>query len=456
MKIQRQAILVVDLGYGDAGKGTIIDYLGNAQHAHTVVRFNGGAQAGHNVVMADGRHHTFSQFGSAMFVPGVETYLSRSMIISPLAMLSEEQCLRGKGVLDALERTTVSEDALVITPFQRAANRLRERARGDQRHGSCGVGIGETVSDSLCLGDGAVRVRDCIDRKSLAKKFALIRDYKRDNLKDALAKCKTIKQAREEIESFEDENLFNASIDGFLAWAQKVRIVNEEYTSTLLQKNGTILFEGAQGVLLDERRGFHPYTTWSVCTFKNGQALLAEHAYSGDVTRLGVVRAYATRHGPGPFVTENARLTKLLPDEHNTMHEWQRAFRVGWFDSVATRYAIDACDGIDALAVTCLDRLQKISEWKVCIGYKLPSGALTMGIRLCPEGDLVHQENLTEMLFKAKPLYGVSAGKGKYFEEKVASHLDVLSRSFNVPVIITSFGPQAKQKRSMIYSSLSP
>ena len=158
-KIDRTAHLVVDLGFGDAGKGAITDYLARTTSAHTVVRFNGGAQARHNVVAPDGKHHAFSQFGSATLVPGVRTHLSRHMVLNPLAMLVEERYLRALGVEDAFARTAISAEALVITPFQRAANRLRELARslpagkaGERRHGSCGMGIGETVSDSLTLG----------------------------------------------------------------------------------------------------------------------------------------------------------------------------------------------------------------------------------------------------------------------------------------------------------------
>src|SRR5512138_457863 len=146
---EKTAIFVADLGYGDAGKGSIVDYLTRVTNAHTVVRYNGGAQAAHNVITPDGRHHTFSQFGSGTFVPGTRTHLSRFMMVHPLAMLAEERHLRSLGVRDAFPRLSIDREALVTTPFQQSANRLKEMARGDGRHGSCGMGVGETMSDWL-------------------------------------------------------------------------------------------------------------------------------------------------------------------------------------------------------------------------------------------------------------------------------------------------------------------
>ena len=133
-----RAYVIVDLGFGDAGKGLLTDYLARQLKAGIVVRYNGGAQAGHNVVTPDGRHHTFSQFGSGTFIPGVKTYLSRDVVIHPGALLVEGAILEGKGIPDAFSRLRVSEQALVITPFHQAANRIREIVRGSDRHGSCG------------------------------------------------------------------------------------------------------------------------------------------------------------------------------------------------------------------------------------------------------------------------------------------------------------------------------
>jgi len=162
-------VIVVDLGYGDAGKGTVVDWLCSprgglargGEAVRTVVRFNGGAQAGHNVVTADGRQHTFAQFGSGTFTSGVRTHLSRFMLVDPLALAAEAGHLAALGVPDALARLTVDRDALLTTPYHRAANQVRELARGLDRHGSCGMGIGETARYALSYPDDAPRAGDC-------------------------------------------------------------------------------------------------------------------------------------------------------------------------------------------------------------------------------------------------------------------------------------------------------
>src|SRR3972149_6131222 len=130
-----KAYTIVDLGFGDAGKGTTVDYLSCLTPNTLIVRYNGGPQAAHNVVTAKGVHHTFAQFGSGTLVPTVKTYLSKYMWVEPLSMLSENESLKRAGVTDALSRLLIDEDAQVVTPFHRSANRIKERKN---KHGSCG------------------------------------------------------------------------------------------------------------------------------------------------------------------------------------------------------------------------------------------------------------------------------------------------------------------------------
>ena len=177
-----RAYIIVDLGFGDSGKGILTDFLVRHSNAGIVVRYNGGAQAGHNVVTPDGRHHTFSQFGSGTFVPGVKTLLSRHMVIHPGALLVEGEVLEASGITDAFSRLRISEQALVITPFHQAVNRIREMARGANRHGSCGVGVGEAVADSLEKTADTVRAVDLLDPPTLRRKLRTIGEAKRAQL----------------------------------------------------------------------------------------------------------------------------------------------------------------------------------------------------------------------------------------------------------------------------------
>ncbi len=433
----REAHVVVDLGCGDQGKGSVTDFLVRARGASAVVRFNGGAQAGHNVVTDDGRHHTFAQFGAGSFVPGVETWLTAQVAVQPWAMVVEAERLARVGVTDAFARTRIAAEAPVITPFHRAANRLRERARGEGRHGSCGMGVGEAVRDARALGDEDVlRVRDLLDGARARTKLRRVQERKR-------AEVAALREwGAEEAATLDDPAMAEVYAGLLSGFAAAARVVDEGALGEMLRRPGAVVFEGAQGVLLDEWRGFHPHTTWSDCTGENALAALREHGHEGAVTRWGVVRAYATRHGEGPLVTEDPGLTERLRDEHNRDDGWQGAFRVGCFDAVTTRYAIAACGGVDALAVTCVDRLRGEPEWKVATAYRMGDGARVRALAMGERGDLGHQEAMTAALREATAEYEVTTREGD--EE---AHLAAMEAETGAAVALVSTGPSARDKR---------
>jgi len=369
--------MVVDLGFGDAGKGTVVDHLCAAGEVSAVVRFNGGAQAAHNVVTPDGRHHTFAQFGSGTFVPGVRTHLSRFVLVDPLALAAEAGHLLALGIRDALDRLTVDRDALLVTPYHRAANHAREIARGPARHGSCGMGIGATAAYALAH-DDAPRAGDCLDPARLRAGLAAVRDWYRAGFPAGPPVPDPVDCAA-----------------AFRDFGEHVAIVEGDHLHRLL-RTGKVVFEGAQGVLLDEWHGFHPYTTWSTTTFANAETLLAE---AGEqALRLGVLRTYATRHGPGPFVTEDPALAR--PEPHNGAGPWQGEFRIGHLDAVAIRYALDVTGGVQALALTPLDA----EVGRVCRAY-LMDGVPVERLPTGPPGDLDRQAELTRRLLAARPVY---------------------------------------------------
>ncbi|HEX9997461.1 MAG TPA: adenylosuccinate synthetase, partial [Abditibacterium sp.] len=171
------ALVIVDLTFGDAGKGSITDALVR-RGANLVVRYNGGAQAAHTVFDQAGRCHIFHQFGSGTLVEGVEILLSRFMMVNPLALHYEELELREIGIPDAAERMFIDARALVTTPYHMIANRLREIARGANRHGSCGLGIGETAADALDFAANVIRYGNLNIPALLKRKLAWHRDLK--------------------------------------------------------------------------------------------------------------------------------------------------------------------------------------------------------------------------------------------------------------------------------------
>ncbi len=445
------AYIIVDLGYGDAGKGSQVDYLTRAKQAHTIIRFNGGAQAGHNVVTADGRHHTFSQFGSGMFVPEVRLYLSRYMLIEPYAMFNEEEHLHALGV-DVFPRTFLDRRAPVITPYHQAANRLKELARGSERHGSCGIGIGETVSDYLAYGDRMILAGDLPHPEIVKKKLRFIRDERYAEAERLYPSINENTSARDALEVFSDREIIEIAAENYVYLAEQLTLVDETFMPSLVKEPGVILFEGAQGILLDETYGFAPYNTWSNTTTANAMELLNQSGYEGKITRLGVLRTYFTRHGAGPFVTEDEALRESLPEPHNVTSPWQQDFRVGHFDLVAARYARDATGDLDGLCLNHVDRIAALPEYRICEayhfsgdgstldGYFQHSGQTISGIAIKTSPELSHQEKLTQLLFQCEPHYRV-------LREDSESCLGTLEQALGLPLAIVSYGPTAQEKQ---------
>jgi adenylosuccinate synthase len=462
-------VVVADLGYGDAGKGSTVDWLcspagplasgssraSDSSHAsnasstaaggeqrsdeasapayRAVIRYNGGAQAGHNVVTPDGRHHTFAQFGAGTF-HGVPTHLSKHMLVEPFALAKEAAHLAGLGVPDPAALLSIDARALLTTPYPRAANRAREAARdrtpGSSRHGSCGMGIGETVSFSLTVSpDDAPRVGDCPNRSAMIRKLTALREYLVADLEVAGLRLADDLPTPE----------FCAEV--YEAFAEHHRIVGEEHLPRLLA-SGPCVFEGAQGVLLDEWYGFHPHTTWSTTTFANALGLLAESGVAADdAVRLGVVRTFTTRHGAGPLVTEDSALASVLPEAHNGTGTWQGAFRFGHFDAVAQRYALAVCGGADALMVTHADRVP--AELKVCRAYRTATGIPPLGtLPHSPIPDLDHQRVLTKTASHATPILVDGPAEAGDWPEFLAEEL-------GVPLAAVSRGPSWTQKAAV-------
>ncbi len=413
--------IVTDLGYGDSGKGATVDYLSRMGPA-VVIRHNGGGQAGHNVVLPDGTHHEFSQYGAGTLA-GAETFLSKHMLVNPLNMMNEAAHLRkitpsalpgSRGSANDLRsRTIVDESAKIVTPWHIDVNRISELRRGDNRHGSCGQGIGVCVQQDLEYPELTIRVKDLFE----------------SNLEQRLERLHQLLvvplgwTARDLAQQYR-------------AWLASVRVVEGRWwLRSRLSSGDNLIFEGAQGVLLDEWHGFHPHTTWSTTTGNNALNLLREVGYDGAVERLGVTRAYMTRHGFGPFVTEDPSLQYDEP--HNVCGPWQGTFRQGHLDLVALRYAIDACGGVDGLVVNHLDCSD---TWKVANKYVAWGRNINrLRTRLGQDMRQLHRQNqLARVLVQAQPVY----------TEKTTNEL--LNTLHGIaPVHLASFGPTYKDRQEV-------
>lgn len=441
------AYIVVDLGFGDSGKGLLTDFLVRHLNAGVVVRYNGGAQAGHNVVTSDGRHHTFSQFGSGTFAPHVKTYLSRHVVIHPTALLVEGDILKGNGVPNPFSRLRLSDQALVITPYHQAANRIRELARGADRNGSCGVGVGEAVEDAMFHTDNRVLAGDLQQPELLRRKLHSIREQKHGQM---IALCKESPPdplISREMEIFERQDLVDRWLSSIARITELGLIVSDAVLERWLRETENVILEGAQGILLDADAGFHPYTTWSRCSSANAFELIKEMAPGTHAYQIGVMRSYAMRHGPGPLPTESDDLIPFV-SEHNQFNEWQGKVRYGWFDAVLARYALTVTGKLDSLAVTHMDVLPRLETWQYCQGYQgfhdtdsLCSGTtfsddLLTSFRLPNDLSLERREQFTQLISGITPmLEACTTG-----EETVIQKIELL---LGQSVGLISRGPRA-------------
>lgn len=331
------AMIVVGLGFGDEGKGSIVDSLSDRYRPPVVVRFCGSAQAAHHVVLPDGRWHCFSQWGSGTF-SGALTYLSRFMSVAPDRWEHEAAHLQQLGVADPYSCLRVDRECVVVTPYHVAMNQFRELNRELAKHGSCGLGAGEAQWDVVEYPDTVLRVDDLLSGEGLK---ILKRQYEHKTAQAKMLGFTSLGQ-------LSPETLF-ILLKAIVPCAQ---IVDRDWLKKYQHFN--LVFEGSQGIMIDETYGFHPHTTWSTVTPKHALTLLEETGYQETVHQIGVLRTYSTRHGAGPFPAEDADIK--FPEAHNGAHPWQGKFRQGRFDMALAQYAIQM-SGVDCVALTHKDRL---------------------------------------------------------------------------------------------------
>jgi adenylosuccinate synthase len=340
----RRAYIVQGLAFGDEGKGTMVDYLCRAHDAPLVVRYNGGPQGARNVVQPDGSHHAFRQFGSGMFISEVCTFLSKYVLVDPFALMKEAEALEGKGIRHAQERLFIDPECLIITPYHQYANRIRELVRGVNRHGSGGYGVGETRRDALLWGT-YIQVKDILSDAPALGMLDDIRVHKLKQLREYWGVNREADGLLTELSSEDPRRI----AEFYRLFAHGIQPTTwAEVTDTY--RNANVVFEGTAGTLLDETHGFAPYIMPSNTTFDNALELC--DAAGLLPVRVGVLRTHFTRHGAGPFVSEDRALA--FPD-HNVRTKWQGEMRFGHFDLVAAGYAIQCCGGIDGLALTHMD-----------------------------------------------------------------------------------------------------
>jgi len=357
--MRRTAHAVIGANYGDEGKGLMTDYhAAPAGRAGIVVRCNGGAQAGHTVATPDGRRHVFSHVGSGALA-GAATFLGRRFVCHPTLFFKEADALAAAG-LATLPPVFVDDRAPVSTLYDILVNQLAERHRGAGRHGSCGMGFGETVERNLDP-EFALTVADLQHGAGfLLHRLAAIRD---GWVPRRLAALGIPAPGADEAGWLASDAALQRFVHDALGFRRATRTARPD----VLDEYDRVVFEGAQGLLLDQERGAFPYVTRSHTGIRNALEVAAEAGIARlDVTY--VTRAYLTRHGAGPLAGELPRQPYAgIDDRTNVPNEFQGSLRFAHLDLDAVERAVrtDFADtlawpGVAAtldVAVSCLDQV---------------------------------------------------------------------------------------------------
>ncbi|WP_132992912.1 adenylosuccinate synthase [Gordonia zhaorongruii] len=347
------AIVLIGAQWGDEGKGKATDLLGGK--LQWVVRYQGGNNAGHTVVLPNGESFALHLIPSGILTPGVNNVIGNGVVVDPSVLLNELQGLEDRDV--NTERLLLSADAHLLMPYHVAIDKVTERFLGNSKIGTTGRGIGPCYQDKIAR--VGVRVADVLDEKILAQKVEAALEVKNQIL------TKIYNRKGLDPNEVVDETLQLA--EGFKHRISDTRLE----LNKALERGETILLEGSQGTLLDVDHGTYPYVTSSNPT--SGGASVGAGIGPGRITTvLGILKAYTTRVGEGPFPTElfddsGEYLAKTGGEVGVTTG---RSRRTGWFDAVIARYATRV-NGITDYFLTKLDVLSSLEEVPICVAYEV-------------------------------------------------------------------------------------
>lgn len=356
---------VIGSGYGDEGKGLMTDGLSDTalEYSKAVVRFNGGAQAGHTVVLKDGTRHVFSHFGSGS-LRGVPTILSKFFVVNPTLFLKEAFDLNEKIDIKNLN-VYVSPDAIVTTPFDVSINQVLESFRSDGRHGSCGIGFGETIERSL-FPAFKITVADLKNEGGLFNKLLDIYENYVPNRLARLGITKEFLDAQPNIWPYINNVTVTKIIEDYVSnVAMFMRFIKAYPDRQVLNAFDHLIFEGAQGLLLDQDYGNFPHVTRSNTGLKNVMEILKDVSDVDQINAYYLTRAYTTRHGAGPLENElTVKPFDSIIDETNIRNDYQGHLRFAYLNvkmySETVRHDIlKYGDGriVPHTVVTCVDQV---------------------------------------------------------------------------------------------------
>lgn len=413
-------IVVLGTQWGDEGKGKIVDLL--TENVAAVVRFQGGHNAGHTVII-EGNKTVLHLLPSGILRDNVQCLIGNGVVLSPTALFEEINMLEEKG-FSVRDRLKISEACILILPYHIALDRVREKAKGSDAIGTTGRGIGPAYEDKIAR--RAIRVGDLLDKDKLAKKLSEVIDFYNFVLK----------------EYFKSETIdYQETLDETIELGKPITAMATDVTELIWQfqkQGGNILFEGAQGTLLDIDHGTYPFVTSSNTTA--GGVSTGTGIGPGCIDYiLGITKAYTTRVGSGPFPTELFDETGeyLAKKGHEFGATTGRARRCGWFDAVSLRRSKQV-NSLTGLCITKLDVLDGLDFIQICTGYEYKGE-----IRSIPP---VGADAISE----CKPIYQEMPGWSEStsgitdydaLPKKAINYLNRLEALIEAPIDMISTGP---------------
>lgn len=420
------SLIVVGAQWGDEGKGKVIDLL--AEQADFIIRAQGGNNAGHTIV-ADGKEYRFHLIPSGILYPHTQCYIGGGTVIDPHVLLQEIAALEKEGI--AVEgRLHLSLYAHVIFPYHRLFDRLLEVQKGGAAIGTTGRGIGPCYADRV--NRIGIRVCELIDPDQLRPKLQSVLSIKNRELK----------------ELFNEEPLsFDAIYEEFVLYGEHLKKFARYFEAELAEaaiSSRKILLEGAHGTLLDINFGTYPYVT-SSSTLSSGVCAGAGIGPSRIQHTLGVVKAYTTRVGAGPFPTALNEKEQECFLAHQAAREigttTGRLRRMGWFDACLVRSSVHL-NGIDSIALTKLDVLDSLKEIKIAIGYRFKGRSYSYPLPIAEEFEQV------EPIYEVLPGWNSSTKEVKKetdLPQQARHYIERLCFLIGAPVSLLSFGPEREK-----------
>jgi adenylosuccinate synthase len=419
-------VVVIGTQWGDEGKGKVVDLL--TEKVHAVVRFQGGHNAGHTLVI-DGKKTVLHLIPSGVLREGVECMIGNGVVLAPDALMKELDMLEANGV-PASERLRISEACTLILPYHIALDQARELARGKKAIGTTGRGIGPAYEDKISR--RGLKVGDMLHRERFASRLGEVLDYHNFALKHYF-KTDTVD--------------FQQVLDQGLEWAERIRPMVADVTGllhTYRSEGKNIMFEGAQGTLLDIDHGTYPYVTSSNPTA--GGACTGTGVGPRDIDYiLGITKAYTTRVGAGPFPTElydgEALVDPLGKHMADQGHEYGsttgRPRRCGWLDAVSLRRSAEI-NSLSGICLTKMDVLDGLDTLKIATGYSVDGES----VETPPIGADAYEQCKPEYIEVpgwTESTVGVRSFDG--LPENAKQYIKKIEEVVGVPVDIISTGP---------------